>query len=135
MKSILAIALLSLAATTPLVGPPAGGYAVSVTIRPESSANPYELLSPPRVYRSPHTCSVEVTDLANKMTIVGPKLVLMPGDHATTRTKTISGYEVVLTASISGDAQRASWEVVLRRDGQLVTTQKSDTWLRVTRVR
>src|SRR5947207_3475416 len=118
MKQMMAIAILSLTSTMSLVRPPADVYAVNVTIRPESPANPYELLAPARAIVTAHVYSVEVIELVTNTTIVGPKLVLMPGDHAT-KANTISGVHIELTASLTHDAQRASWEVVLSREGQI----------------
>jgi len=132
MKSILAVALLSLASATQLFHSPASAYAVNVAIQPQSAVNPYELLAPRNVV-SAHVCTVEVTDLATKTSIVGPKVVLIPGDHAT-KSVSVAGYAIQLTASISRDAQHASWEVLMRRDGEIVTSQKSDMRLRPTRV-
>ena len=133
MKTMLAVAVLTFAATMPLLHPAPvvnGPYSVSVTIRPTTSANPYQLLAaqtPP-----PHTCTVEITDLGKHETLRGPVVVLTPGEHES-KTRFISGYDIKLNASLSLNAQRAWWDVTMRRNGDVVVSQKSDMELRVTR--
>jgi hypothetical protein len=127
MKQMLAVAVLSLASTMPLIHPPSAGYAVSVNIRPESvSNNPYELLARER---TTYVCTVEVTDLSSKTTMTGPKVVLNSGDKQT-RTKNINGYQIDYTVSISRNADQASWDVVVRDGPLTLTRQHSEAMLR-----
>jgi hypothetical protein len=131
MKQTFAIALLSLASTMPLIHEPSG-YAISVNIRPEgagANASPYELLAPQRALPTSYICTVDVTDLASKATMTGPKVVVAPGGKET-RGKTIDGLDIAFTTSVSRAAEQATWDVVLRRGGQVVTRQHSDTMLR-----
>jgi len=128
MKQMLAVAVLSLASTMPLIHEPAGGYAVSVKIRPESVANnPYELLARER---TTYVCTVDVTELATKTVMAGPKVVLQAGEKQM-RTKEINGYAITYIVSVSGNAEQATWDVVMKRGVSIVTRQHSEAMLRV----
>ena len=131
MKTLTLTSLLVLSATMPLLRqPPASSYGVNVSIRPEgATSGPYELLRTPRSVVVPHVCTVDVTDLTGKATFTGPKVVVNPGETMS-RTRRIDGCDVDFTVTLSSDARRASWNVLLRRDGQWLTRQQSDTWLR-----
>jgi|GEM_PF-4905161 len=132
MKSTFALALLTLAATMPLFQPAAvnTSYSVSVTIRPLQPRSPYQLLATSRT-PPPHSCDVVITDLTSHKTIKPIHLMLMPGDTAT-KTAYNAGAEIFVNASLSAKAERAQWEVTVRRNGEILMSQKSDTQLRVT---
>jgi hypothetical protein len=134
MKTLTLASLFILATTMPLIHEPAGAYAVSVSIRP-TSGSAYQLLArTPTQVVTTHVCSVEVTDLSNNTTLTGPRLSLVPGDKAT-KSRSLSGYDIDFTVSLSSDARHATSEVVLRRMGKVLTRQRSDTWLIATTIR
>jgi hypothetical protein len=125
MKSLAFASLLVLATTMPLIHPPVSAYSVSVKIEPQGvSGSPYELLDKPRAIK-PHSCSVDVTDLTSKITIKGPRLVIEPGGRASKKV-VISGYSIDASVYLSADARRATSDVILRRDGEIVTRQQAD---------
>ena len=134
MKTMLAVAALTFATTMPLLhpapAPVSGPYSLSVTIRPVTDANPYQLLAlhlPP-----PHSCTVEITDLSTHKVLQGPKVNLTPGERES-KTSYVAGYSIDLSAHLSTDGSRARWTVAMRRsaDSALVVSQTSDTQLRV----
>ena len=127
MKQVLAVAVLSLAATMPLFHEPSAGYAVNVSIRPESVSNhPYELLARERIT---YVCTVDVTDLATKAQMTGPKVVLQAGGKET-RSKDINGYTITYSVSVTGNAEQATWDVILKNGPIVVTRQHSEAMLR-----
>lgn len=134
MKSIFVAALLTLASTMPLFHPASinSSYSVSVTIRPTSPANPYQLLAtvhtPP-----PHTCDVVITDITSQKTLKKMHLMLVPGQRAT-QMAFASGNQIFVNALLSTTGERASWDVSMSRDGATFMSQKSDAELRVARV-
>lgn len=131
MKQMIAIAVLSLASTMPLLREPAHGYGINVTVRPEGSgknANPYELLAP-RTAPTTYVCTVDVTDLASKATMTGPKVVVSPGTKQT-REKNLGEMNAIVTAVVSRDGDQVTWDVVLQRGLEVVAKQHSDAMLR-----
>ena len=62
------------------------------------------------------------------MTIKGPRIAIEPGSRASKKTG-ISGYSIDVSVFLSADARRATSDVVLRRDGEIVTRQQADTRL------
>ena|SRR5213082_1130250 len=129
MKSVTLASLFVLATTMQLFHPPVSAYSVSVKIEPQGAGgSPYELLDTPRRTIKPHYCSVDVTDLTSKITIKGPRLFVEPGSRASKKVM-ISGYSIDVSVFLSADARRATSDVVLRRDGEIVTRQQSDTRL------
>jgi hypothetical protein len=129
MKSVTLASLFVLATTMPLLHPPAAAYAVSVKIEPQGpGGSAYELLDAQRRVTRPHSCSVDVTDLTNKVTLKGPRIAVQPGSRSS-KTVEISGYTIDVSVFLSADARRATSDVVLRRNGEIVTRQQSDTRL------
>ena len=129
MKTLTLASLFVLATTMPLIRPPHAAYAVSVKIEPQGpGGSAYELLDTQRRATKPHYCSVDVTDLTSKMTIKGPRIAIEPGSRASKKTE-ISGYSIDVSVFLSADARRATSDVVLRRDGEIVTRQQADTRL------
>jgi hypothetical protein len=129
MKSLTVASLFVLATTMPLIRPPVAAYQVSVKIEPQGmGGSAYELLQTPRHIVKTHYCSVDVTDLSSNTTLRGPRIAINPGDHAS-KTQSIGGYNLDFSASLSSDGRHASWDVVVRRNGEIVTRQQSDTRL------
>jgi hypothetical protein len=129
MKSVTLASLFVLATTMPLIHPPVAAYEVSVKIEPQGpGGSSYELLDSQRRATKPHFCSVDVTDLTSKMTIKGPRIAIDPGSRAS-KQMVISGYSIDVSVFLSADARRATSDVILRRDGMIVTRQQADTRL------
>src|SRR6185295_13426492 len=131
MKSTFVIALLTLASTMRLFRPAAvnPAYSVSVTIRPTSPANPYQLLAKHRT-APPHTCNVAIRDISTHKTLKTMRLTLIPGKEES-QMAFAGGNQIMVTAMLSTNGERASWEVSMSRDGAAFMSQKSDTELRV----
>jgi len=129
MKSVTLASLFILATTMPLIHPPVSAYSVSVKIEPQGpGGSPYELLDAQRRATKPHDCSVDVTDLTNKVTLKGPRVAVQPGSTGS-KTVEISGYSIAVSVFLSADARRATSDVILRRNGEIVTRQQADTRL------
>jgi hypothetical protein len=116
------LALLFLAGASQTVVAPGAAYdpmEVSIEIAPTRSS-PYELLRGPQTF----TCTARLTDPETQKLIGAAAVTVSPGSEGT-KTVTAGELTIILNGKIGKAATGAIAELTVRRNGQLITRQKS----------
>jgi hypothetical protein len=107
------LALLALAVSTPAdaqAAPPAERIGVEMTIRRADGDE------------AQYLCRTTVKDLAAKVVLAEPEFRFRMGENATVRSGG-EGYEVEVSAFVSGGGAQVDHVVVVRRNGQVTASQ------------
>ena len=128
LATILILTTFAGATTLPLFpnASASSAVAVSVDIRPASSASP---IQPVRrgTREVPYLVTADVQKAGGAGAHLQP-LTVYPGQEQV-RTESAGGLDVKLIADISADGSRAETTVTVHRAGKLLTNQRASVWL------
>jgi hypothetical protein len=111
LSALLALSLLALPTGSPAqVAPAAERIGVEMTIRRADGAT------------GSYLCQTTVKDLAAQTVLAEPQIQFRMGENATVKTSG-DGYEVEVSAFVSGGGAQVDHVVVVRRNGQVTASQ------------
>lgn len=131
MRSLLFASLLAAATTvvptTPTPATPQQPFETNVEIIPTAQTGYPLTWHNPQTFTCSAMVSRDFTD--QRRTAFGVGKLVVPAGGRQTKTIPYEGYEMTFRVSISDTADRADATVTLRRDGEIVTRQRTTVWL------